>query len=157
MNYQKVYDNIIAKAQSEDRKKMSCTHKNYVCYEDHHIIPRCMGGLDTKDNLVLLTLREHFLCHKLLAHIYPHNTRVVCAFKYMSSLKFRYHASSRDYEYAKLLYRSLPKSKKTKQEKLDAWFEINCSKDDIDNYIKSLKSVRYSPDFDRTIHIPFKH
>jgi hypothetical protein len=33
--------------------------------EKHHILPRSMGGLD-KDNLVKLTLREHFIAHLLL-------------------------------------------------------------------------------------------
>ena len=34
--------------------------------ENHHIIPKSMGGLDTKDNLIDLTTREHYLCHYLL-------------------------------------------------------------------------------------------
>lgn len=34
--------------------------------ERHHIIPSCLGGSNTKDNLVSLTAREHFLCHLLL-------------------------------------------------------------------------------------------
>lgn len=34
--------------------------------ERHHIIPRSMGGNDDPDNLVVLTAREHFLCHWLL-------------------------------------------------------------------------------------------
>jgi hypothetical protein len=34
--------------------------------ETHHIIPRSLGGPDTPDNLVVLTPREHFLCHWLL-------------------------------------------------------------------------------------------
>ena len=34
--------------------------------EKHHIIPRCLGGKDTKDNLAILTAREHFIVHLLL-------------------------------------------------------------------------------------------
>jgi hypothetical protein len=34
--------------------------------EKHHIIPRCMNGANTKNNIVLLTAREHFICHVLL-------------------------------------------------------------------------------------------
>jgi len=34
--------------------------------EKHHIIPRCLGGKDTKDNLAILTAREHFIVHMLL-------------------------------------------------------------------------------------------
>jgi hypothetical protein len=35
-------------------------------YEEHHIIPKSLGGSNDKDNLVLLTAREHFLAHYLL-------------------------------------------------------------------------------------------
>lgn len=35
-------------------------------YEEHHIIPKKLGGVNTKDNLVLLSAREHFLVHWLL-------------------------------------------------------------------------------------------
>ena len=34
--------------------------------ERHHIIPKCMGGKDTKDNIAILTAREHFIVHLLL-------------------------------------------------------------------------------------------
>ena len=34
--------------------------------EKHHIIPRSFGGGNTKNNIVKLTAREHFLCHLLL-------------------------------------------------------------------------------------------
>jgi predicted membrane protein len=34
--------------------------------EKHHIIPRCLGGKDTKENLAILTAREHFIVHLLL-------------------------------------------------------------------------------------------
>ena len=35
--------------------------------EKHHIIPRSIGGNDSKSNLVVLTAREHFVCHWLLS------------------------------------------------------------------------------------------
>ena len=35
-------------------------------FEEHHIVPRKCGGLNTVENLVKLTAREHFLCHVLL-------------------------------------------------------------------------------------------
>lgn len=34
--------------------------------ETHHIIPKCYGGSDDRDNLVKLTAREHFVAHWLL-------------------------------------------------------------------------------------------
>jgi hypothetical protein len=35
-------------------------------YETHHIVPRSLGGNDSSDNLVKLTLKEHWVCHRLL-------------------------------------------------------------------------------------------
>lgn len=34
--------------------------------ERHHIIPKSMGGDNSSTNLVKLTAREHFICHRLL-------------------------------------------------------------------------------------------
>ena len=63
MDYLNIYNTIIRRAQ--DRKKNNCDY-----YEKHHIIPRCLGGLNTKDNLVFLTAKEHFVCHHLLFKFY---------------------------------------------------------------------------------------
>lgn len=38
--------------------------------EKHHIIPRCIGGDDSEQNIVELAPREHFLCHWLLTKMY---------------------------------------------------------------------------------------
>lgn len=67
MNYKKVYDSLIAK-----RKLNPPT--GYM--ERHHIVPRCLGGSDDKQNLVNLTAREHFIAHVLLTNIYKHETNV---------------------------------------------------------------------------------
>ncbi len=37
-----------------------------VLSEKHHIIPKCMGGSNKKNNKVDLTLREHYIAHLLL-------------------------------------------------------------------------------------------
>lgn len=34
--------------------------------ERHHILPRCMGGLNDKNNIAILSFRKHFLAHWLL-------------------------------------------------------------------------------------------
>jgi hypothetical protein len=34
--------------------------------EKHHIIPKSLGGNNAKNNLAILTPREHFICHMLL-------------------------------------------------------------------------------------------
>ena len=67
-------------------------------YEKHHILPKCMGGLDTKDNLVYLTAKEHFICHKLLVRIFPEvrgNWYALIAMGRLSEFKSRVVASER--------------------------------------------------------------
>ena len=81
MDYRKIYKAIVERSKSENRLKGD------VYYENHHIIPTFMfrnnrrnkGGINLghldgnpndKNNLVLLTAREHFLCHVLLYKIY---------------------------------------------------------------------------------------
>lgn len=55
MNYQRIYDSIIQGAKSKNRKRINKTnvnYVNYVYYEKHHIIPRCIGGEDNEENLI---------------------------------------------------------------------------------------------------------
>lgn len=51
--------------------------------ESHHVIPRCMGGTDDKNNLVNLTPEEHYLAHQLLVKMYPGHYGLVSAALYM--------------------------------------------------------------------------
>lgn len=60
------YDRIIHNVQLQNRTRLKKGHPEYVYYERHHILPKSMGGTDDKINLVLLTPKEHFICHLLL-------------------------------------------------------------------------------------------
>ena len=55
--YARIYFSIIDNA--KQRKIDSYT-------EVHHILPKSLGGSNSKDNLVNLTAREHYICHLLL-------------------------------------------------------------------------------------------
>jgi hypothetical protein len=59
--YSRYYFSIINKALKESRVK-GCG----VYYENHHIQPKSLGGVDDKINRVLLTAKEHAVCHLLL-------------------------------------------------------------------------------------------
>lgn len=114
MNYQKVYDDIISNSQSQNRIKLKKSNFDYVYYENHHILPKCLGGSNNKENLVLLTAREHFVCHKLLTYIYKGNRKITCAFHKMTySNTNRCIKSSRDYTYARELLSLIPISEET--------------------------------------------
>jgi hypothetical protein len=97
MNYEKIYNQIINRAKT----------RILECYtEKHHIIPRCMGGSDEKENLVNLTAREHFICHRLLVQIHPDNNKLKFALWAMCNMKSkrqsRHVPSSRVYESIKI-------------------------------------------------------
>ncbi len=98
MNYSKIYNELM------DRAKNRVL--NEYC-EKHHILPRCLGGLDISDNIVTLTAKEHYIAHRLLVELYPSNNKIRYAFWMMCTMntdsQFRYKVSSRAYEYAKRL------------------------------------------------------
>lgn len=82
MNYRIIYENLISTARRSNRTKTKAEY-----YEEHHILPRCLGGDDSKDNLVLLTAREHFIVHRLLCKIYPGSFQLKLAVLMMASIK----------------------------------------------------------------------
>lgn len=102
MNHLRIYESIIANAKLENREKLAKTSENYVYYENHHIIPRCVGGGEEKENKVLLTAKEHFVCHKLLIYIYPKSRGLALALRrFLYSRKNGMTFSSKDYAFVK--------------------------------------------------------
>jgi hypothetical protein len=65
MFYKNLHDNILTKIKLENRIK-----SKDIYYENHHIIPKHMGGNNEPDNLILLTFREHIIIHFLLWKIH---------------------------------------------------------------------------------------
>tara|TARA_B110000285_G_C14833621_1_gene472050 strand:+ start:31 stop:630 length:600 start_codon:yes stop_codon:yes gene_type:complete len=108
MDYQKLYNKICERAKNRKLEGYK---------ESHHIIPKSSGGSSDGYNLVDLTAREHFLCHRLLCEIYPENKKLVYAYWMMAIGKKRYKhlnpykVTSRQYESAKAGYIKLAKEK----------------------------------------------
>lgn len=88
MNYEKIHNQIIERAKNRILSGYG---------EVHHIIPKCMGGGNSKDNLVKLTAKEHFIIHKLLVEIYPNNNKLHYAAWLMCKLKKGYRVGAREY------------------------------------------------------------
>ena len=75
-----------------------------------------MGGLNSKENLVELTAKEHFLCHRLLCEIYPDESKLKYALWMIcngSGDKKRYIPSSRIYENIKNICSNVHKKSMT--------------------------------------------
>ena len=83
MNYKLHYQKLISKYGYKDRPVES------HLYERHHIIPKSMGGDNSKQNLVYLTGRQHFLAHWLLFKIH-NNDQMAMAFFIMQANKSNY-------------------------------------------------------------------
>ena len=62
MNYSAIYERLIARARARDLSGYR---------ERHHVIPRCIGGSDSHENIAALTAEEHFIAHQLLVRINP--------------------------------------------------------------------------------------
>lgn len=78
MNYKLHYERLVERARVRVLPKEVYT-------ERHHVIPRCLGGTDEKDNLVRLTAEEHFVAHQLLVKMFPDNNNLLFAVRRMCS------------------------------------------------------------------------
>jgi hypothetical protein len=103
MDYNKIYSQIVSRGQDRHIKdKMGV-------YETHHIIPRSCGGDNSPNNITTLTMREHYICHKLLVKIYNDNPvfrkKMIYALWWMSKTRAIGNiVTSRDYETARSLF-----------------------------------------------------
>ena len=78
MNYTKIYNDLIFSRKLLNRRK-----KDDKYYENHHIIPKCLGGTNDVDNLIDLTPEEHYLAHQLLVKMYPNHAGLAYAAELM--------------------------------------------------------------------------
>ncbi len=100
MDYQRIYNQLIERARSENRVKGGGSY-----YEAHHIVPKCMGGegkgseWKTHPNIILLTAREHFLAHYYLTRVYPESNKLAYAFWSMCNQA----SDSQDRDYSEIV------------------------------------------------------
>lgn len=88
MNYLKIYKDICNRGQSERMLSYS---------EIHHIIPKCLGGNNDKNNLTTLSAKEHYIAHLLLTKIHPNSSNIQHAFGMMEASRkdqFRQYTSN---------------------------------------------------------------
>jgi NUMOD3 motif len=98
MDYRRIYQQLCERGQTRQKQEG-------IFYEKHHIKPRSFGGRKTKENLTVLTLREHYIAHLLLVAIYPSSTGMQTALWNMCNVTpknnigyERYKPSARTFE-----------------------------------------------------------
>lgn len=115
MNYSEIYDKIINRAKIR-------TLDGY--FENHHIIPKCLGGTNCKSNLVKLTPEEHYLVHQLLVKMHPGNKKLVYAVAIMCQSNDRMIRSNKLYGWIRRALsetrRNVPKTEEHKQKLREA-------------------------------------
>ena len=91
--YTKWYFNIINNAKSR-------ISNDAVYVEKHHILPKSIGGSNSKDNIVSLLPKEHFVCHLLLTKMVDGiNRRKMWYASYMMIVGIkRYKPTARSYQ-----------------------------------------------------------
>ena len=92
MDYKKHYDLLVSRAKNR-------LLETYT--ENHHIIPKCMGGTDVPNNLVRLTPEEHYIAHQLLVKIYPDNLKLIHAANMMTVSNNNHSRNNKRYGWLK--------------------------------------------------------
>jgi hypothetical protein len=95
--YSNSYYKIINRVLQENRQKLPKNNKDFVYYEAHHIIPKSISP-EFRDlkinpwNKVLLTPKEHFICHLLLTKMLsgPDKNKMVYALWGMTNQASKY-------------------------------------------------------------------
>ena len=107
--YTTIYYNIVNRAKSRILSPDIYTEK-------HHIIPKSLGGDNSKDNLVSLTAKEHYICHLLLTRMCiskRHHTKMLYAFNRIINKSTTKIVNSSMYERLKIEF-SIMKSETSK-------------------------------------------
>lgn len=72
MNYIKIYRNLIEK-----------DYSNADYTEKHHVVPRCVGGGNEKENIVAISGKAHMIAHHLLTKLFPESRELKGAYAQM--------------------------------------------------------------------------
>ena len=75
--YTAIYYQIVERATLRNHIK-----QKYDGYQTHHIIPQCFGGTNDPDNLVVLSYKEHRVCHRLLINMTEQDAKYKMMYAY---------------------------------------------------------------------------
>lgn len=143
MTYEEFINNIL-----KTRGRFECGNEYH---ETHHILPRCLGGTDDKENLVDLFAREHYEAHRLLALENPSNKGLQYAWWCMSVMTNkntmeRYQITAEEYEEARKRFIEIPISEERRQKLSEAGKRRRHSKETRDKMSKKAKERCKNPE-----------
>ena len=75
--------------------------------EQHHIIPKCLGGTDDVNNLVNLSAREHFVCHWLLTKMVSNKKEQYQLWNAFSCMLYRENANQQRYKVSSKVFENI--------------------------------------------------
>lgn len=106
---------------SKRYEKLIRYYKNTIVegfVEKHHIVPLCLGGEDTLENLIALPPRAHYLAHYFLWKANPYNNKLAHAFAMMAINNPYQHRvmNGKLYEVSKIARSKALKGKKLSEE-----------------------------------------
>lgn len=139
MNYKKIYEQLIIKGINRKIEKD-------IYYERHHIVPKCLNGNDTDENLVYLTAEEHFVAHQLLVKMNPGNKNLMSALSKMCNSSSKNKRTNKWYGWIRKRYalavsgENNPSAKFTNNQVI----EIYHSNDDLNLLAEKYNCSRYN-------------
>lgn len=80
--YYKQYNKLIDKCIQMESEG----YPNDMYTEVHHILPKCMGGTNKKNNLVKMPIKYHIFAHIFLMKAFPNNNKLSYAAKCMTTV-----------------------------------------------------------------------
>lgn len=80
-----------------------------VYTENHHIIPKSLGGNNSDSNLVILTAREHFICHWLLTKMVSNTKHQYQMWNAFSCMLYRITKDQKRYKITPRIFENIKK------------------------------------------------
>lgn len=118
-------------------------------YEIHHIIPKCMNGSNTTQNLVKLTAREHYVCHILLVKMVDDknfNIRLRYALSFMSATTGKQYSYIRKIIRDNMVGENNPRYGKTQSIETKEKISNNAKIRYANGQVPSFKGCKHKPE-----------
>ena len=114
--------------------------------ERHHILPKSLGGANANENMVNLTFREHFICHKLLVKMTIGQERfkmIHALWRMTTDTKTNRLNTSAQYEQSRKLFKVMMQEKRAGKPVVPVGYKF--SKERNDKIAKALTGKKRKP------------